>query len=233
MRHTGLPILFMAHISPSFLPPQQHHNLQERGEHKALLNRGRTKGPLKQHRISLPDIWRCCAVSQAKCDESSAQKPRSVWAQRAKEVHNGVSPPWHSDNLLFLHSHFLNSHFSPEYPTDGNSSWESARLALPAPMKGAVCCPDWASLAAPDNPTGGCHIPSQCLQSSTLHLSTLTQFCWAAFSARTSQQTLLSITASWDGFRVLQTHSSAAFTAPLEALPNCWETLTSLCKSGV
>lgn len=43
--------------------------------------------------------------------------------------------------ICFFAQSFLNSHFSSEYPTDGNSSLESARLALPALMKEACVLP--------------------------------------------------------------------------------------------
>ena len=53
-----------------------------------------------------------------------------------------IECPRHSMmKFCFFAQSFLNSHFSSEYLTDGNSSLETARLGLPTFMKEACVLP--------------------------------------------------------------------------------------------
>lgn len=155
--------------------------------------------------------------------------------------------------ICFFAQSFLNSHFSSEYPTDGNSSLESARLALPTLMKGACVLP-WLRVFGSLRQSN-CWLPHPIpllrLQSSTLHFSTLIQkpaIRSGGLVSLPDQHTnfpansLLNIRAkqrrgsSWDDFRVLQTGLSQQcndYCTHGKALTNYWKTLTSLLKFGI
>lgn len=157
--------------------------------------------------------------------------------------------------FCFFAQSFLSRHFSPQYPSDGNSPLETARLGLPTLMKEACVLP-WlrvfGSLRQPNcwllHPILLLHPPK--LNTSFQHARPKEGYSlWGmSFPARLARKLPGKLCAEdeskaglWEQQRWLQSAANTAVNSPQrnvyctheKALPNYWKTLTNLFRGEI